>query len=189
MQIDSPAADQAQLRIRPAIPADAAAVAAVHVASWREAYRTILPAEYLARLSVERRQQVWRESIETGSPRLLVAEIADSLAGFSAFGPCRDEGAGPDAFEIWAIYLSPAHWSHGVGRALWFGSRARMIESGARTVSLWVFPDNARAIRFYRAAGFVEEPGSLKSFELGGTEVQEIRYVLHIAERSAASMT
>ena len=39
-----------------ASPEDAYAIAKVHVDSWREAYRTILPADYLAALSVEKRQ-------------------------------------------------------------------------------------------------------------------------------------
>ncbi|MBV9785789.1 MAG: GNAT family N-acetyltransferase, partial [Acidisphaera sp.] len=39
------------IAIRRARPADAAAIAAVHVAAWRSAYPGILPDTYLARLS------------------------------------------------------------------------------------------------------------------------------------------
>ena len=74
----------------------------------------------------------------------------------------------------------PAHWSQGVGRALWLASRESMIDRGARSVSLWVIAGNERAIGFYRAAGFVPEADSLKSFELGGIQLGEIRCVLRL---------
>jgi len=41
---------------------------------------------------------------------------------------------------------------------------------------------NARAIRFYERAGFVAEPGSHKQFELGGTMLDEVRYVFRVAD-------
>jgi ribosomal protein S18 acetylase RimI-like enzyme len=39
-----------------------------------------------------------------------------------------------------------------------------------------VLAANARAIRFYEAAGFTIDAGSAASFELGGRQVQELRY-------------
>ena len=38
------------------------------------------------------------------------------------------------------------------------------------------FTQNARAIKFYRAAGFAPDLSSVKEFELGGKQLQEIRY-------------
>jgi hypothetical protein len=42
--------------IRQAILEDAEAIAKVHVASWQAAYKGLMPAEFLASLSVERRK-------------------------------------------------------------------------------------------------------------------------------------
>jgi hypothetical protein len=39
-----------------------------------------------------------------------------------------------------------------------------------------VFPQNERAIRFYRAAGFVADPSPPKTVELAGQQLQEVRY-------------
>jgi ribosomal protein S18 acetylase RimI-like enzyme len=39
-----------------------------------------------------------------------------------------------------------------------------------------MFPENERAIRFYRAVGFVADPQPPKSFELGGATLREARY-------------
>jgi hypothetical protein len=47
------------LVVRRAEPQDAPAVARVHVASWRQAYRGLLPQEYLDSLSIEARTTTW----------------------------------------------------------------------------------------------------------------------------------
>ena len=164
------------MHITPARLEDARQVAEIHVTTWQSAYQGILPAEYLASLSVEKREAMWRESIVKGVPQLFVAKVEDDMVGWVAFGPCRDEGSPADSAEVWAIYVAPASWSSGIGRMLWRRSQARMLEQGFKTVGAWVFTQNARAIRFYRAAGFVPDLSSVKEFELGGKQVQEMRY-------------
>lgn len=163
--------------IRSAIPDDGKAIARVHVASWQEAYRSILPAEFLASLSVERRQVMWKASIETDVPHVLTAEVEGEVVGFSAVGASRGDDPAAAAYEVWAIYVAPSQWDTGVGRALWLASRQYALERGARTISAWVIANNARAIRFYRAAGFAPEPNSRKRDELGGVQIEELKYV------------
>jgi L-amino acid N-acyltransferase YncA len=164
------------MHIAPAKLEDARQVAEIHVTAWQSAYHGILPTEYLASLSVDKREAMWRESIVKGEPELLVAKVEGGMVGWVAFGPCRDEGSPAGSGEVWAIYVAPSSWSSGVGRVLWRGARARMLERGFKTVSAWVLMQNARAIRFYRAAGFAADLPSVKEFELGGRQVQEIRY-------------
>jgi len=164
------------MHIAPARLEDARQVAEIHVITWQSAYQGIVPAEYLASLSVDQREAMWRESIAEGVPELLVAKVEGGMVGWVAFGPCRDEGSPPDCAEVWAIYVAPSSWSSGVGRMLWHRAQARMLEQGFKTVSAWVFTQNARAIRFYRAAGFAPDLPSVKEFELGGGQMQEIRY-------------
>ena len=171
------------MHITPARLEDARQVAQIHVTAWQSAYQGILPAEYLASLSVEKREAMWRESIVKGVPELLVAKVEGAMVGWVAFGPCRDEGSTPDSAEVWAIYVAPRSWSSGVGRMLWHRSQARMLEQGFKTVSAWVFTQNARAIKFYRAAGFAPDLSSVKEFELGGKQLQEIRYARALETR------
>ena len=52
------------MKIRPATAGDAAALARVHVDSWRTTYRGIVPDEALAHLSYERREQLWANQLE-----------------------------------------------------------------------------------------------------------------------------
>jgi ribosomal protein S18 acetylase RimI-like enzyme len=136
------------MHITPATLEDARQVAEIHVTTWQSAYQGILPAEYLASLSV----------------------------GLAPHGLAFLEGSTPDSAEVWALYVAPPSWSSGVGRMLWRRSQARMLEQGFKTVRAWVFTQNARAIKFYRAAGFAPDLSSVKEFELGGKQVQEMRY-------------
>ncbi len=162
--------------IRPALAADALAIAQTHVKSWQHAYASFLPASYLASLSVDARCKMWQAAIAKGAPKVMVAEQNGRIAGFAAIGPSRDEGALPQDFEIWAIYLAPESWGQGIGGQLWHAVRDFSEQCGAQSVSLWVIADNTRALHFYEAHGFVRQADSLTRFELGGVSLQEVRY-------------
>ena len=104
----------------------------------------------------------------------------DCIVGFVAFGPCRDEGVGAARAEIWAIYVTPSHWSQGVGSQLWERARSRLTAQGYRSVSLWVLMGNERAIQFYDRVGFAVDAASAKEVVLSGKALQEIRYVAEL---------
>lgn len=167
----------AALTLRPATRADAFALARLHVATWRAAYRELLPDAYLAGLDVVDRTARWERNLESGEAATVVAESSGAVKGFVSYGPCRDGGAGPDSGEIWAIYVAPESWGQGVGRILCHHALAALAVEGRRRVSLWMFADNERAARFYTELGFVAEPGSRQRFELDGFELDEIRFV------------
>ncbi|GHC21274.1 GNAT family N-acetyltransferase [Aidingimonas halophila] len=164
------------MEIQIATSEDCRAIAELHVQVWQYAYRDILPEQYLASLSVTEREAMWRRVVEGQTAQLLVARIAGGVVGFVAFGTSRDEDASTDRAEIWAIYVNVTFWSMGVGRHLWLQAQQRILAEEYKSVSLWVLAENERALRFYERAGFVVEPQSRKSFELGGTTVEELRY-------------
>ena len=168
------------MHVAQATPEDAHAVAEIHVSAWRVAYAAILPLDYLASLSVESRKAMWSECIATGVPELLVARDGDAVKGWLSFRACRDEGASASEAEIWALYVSPESWSIGAGRVLWLDAKSRMLRQRFTSCSLWVFPQNARAIKFYEAAGFVCDRAPPKRFELGGMQLQEVRYACQL---------
>ena len=169
--------------VRPAKPDDAREIAEIHVRTWQAAYPGIVPAEYLASLRVERYESMWREKIAQGSPELLVAVGDETMLGWVAFGASRDNGAASSDAEIWAIYVSPSHWSKGVGRVLWSHAHARLRSLGFTSIGLWAFPENERAGKFYRGLGFEVEESSTKKFPLGGVSLNEIHYVRAIDAR------
>lgn len=168
---------QLSMQIDHAQSGDARTVADIHVNAWRAAYASVLSAEYLASLSVDAREAMWRQCIAAGEPALLVAKHHGAVVGWLSFGASRGEGAPPSEGEVWALYVAPACWSTGAGRQLWLRALELMRDRGFTTCCLWVFPQNERAIRFYRAAGFVADARPPQSFELGGRQLQEVRYV------------
>lgn len=149
--------------------------------SWQAAYPGIVPAEYLASLSIDRHEAMWRASIEKGAPQLLVARDEDeTMLGWVSFGASRDEGAGSHDAEIWAIYIDAPAWGRGVGRALCDHALPRLRTQGFTCVSLWAFPQNTRAIRFYEALGFTGDPATEKTFTIADAEMREIRFSMKI---------
>ena len=167
----------AAMQVVSASPEDARAVAEIHVSAWQAAYASILPADYLASLSVESREAMWSKCIAAGTPELLVVKESGVVQGWLSFGQSRDEASPKTEAEVWAIYVSPPAWSTGVGRLLWQRARELMLVQGFKSCILWVLAQNDRAIKFYHSAGFFHDGSAPKSFVLGGARLQEVRLV------------
>ena len=165
--------------IRPARSSDAAAIAQVHVRSWQQAYRELMPGDYLASLenTLEQREAWWKQSIEEGTQRVFVALINEHVIGWISVGASRDEHADPrNTGEVMALYVLAEHWGTGTGRALWTKGAEHLVSQGFRWVTLWVLVDNTRAVGFYRTAGLLPEAASLRILSRGGRTLEEIRY-------------
>ena len=81
----------------------------------------------------------------------------------------------PGAGLLSALYVDPAHWSRGIGRALIQEARARLGLLGFGEASVWVLVGNERADRFYRRDGWASD-GSGRLDEVWGLTVEEVRY-------------
>jgi GNAT superfamily N-acetyltransferase len=170
------------IRIRDAVDADADQVAAVHVSSWKGAYRGMLPDEYLDALKPEDRVEWWRSRLaDPGQGHLiLVAEDTGGVVrGLASIAP--HDHLGDDWAVLPQIYLEPGAWGQGIGRALMAEALRRAHEIGYRHVELWVHLENVRARRFYEAGGWTSD-GSEQTETVWGVEVSELRYT-----RSTAS--
>jgi ribosomal protein S18 acetylase RimI-like enzyme len=164
------------MHVRRARLSDAEAIAEVHVRSWRDAFKDILPADFLASLSVEEHARSWAEALGKRTQRIRVVENGGKLVGFASFGLSRDEGAGPTDFELREIYIERASIGTGCGFNLWLNCFAEMRLAGATRVTLWVLERNVEGIRFYKAAGFALDEGARRPIELGGVRLDEVRY-------------
>lgn len=141
------------VRIRPATPADAEAIAALHAASWRRNYGGALSAAYLEHEALADRQAIWaqRFTAPKANQHVLVAEDGDSVVGFvCAYVAQHAE---------WGSYLDNLHvhesaQGRGTGRTLlrqmarWCGEQAP-----GQGLHLLVNQDNLRAQDFYRSLG------------------------------------
>lgn len=168
------------VRIREAVPGDAAAIGALHVASWRETYSGLLPAALLDGLSAEARAAMWAAALEDpqafGGMTLLVATGAGAMVGFAACSAQRDEALEARGYdgELGAVYVLRAHQRSGLGRSLMRLMAARLIENGQRAASLWVLRDNLPARAFYERMG--GEIVGAREEEQDGVSFAELAY-------------
>ena len=158
--------------LRTAQPADAAAVAAVHVRSWQVGYRGLLPDEYLDALQPKDRAQHYTFG-DPRQPATIVAIEAETICGFATTAPSRDDQRGTG--ELLALYVHPERWGLGIGRALLQDALARLRRQGFEQASLWLLVGNERAERFYRIDGWAPD-GSRRQDEVWGLTVDEIGY-------------
>jgi GNAT superfamily N-acetyltransferase len=142
--------------VRPATREDAREIAEVHVASWRHAYRGLLPDDYLEKLSVDEREAQRLAWFADPSPAtgVLVAEDAGRVVGFATFGPSRDDDALEGTGEVPAIYVDPQVLGTGVGRDLFEAVTVALRSAGFARATLWVLEANGLARRFYEKAGW-----------------------------------
>jgi GNAT superfamily N-acetyltransferase len=171
----------ASITIRQAALADVPAIAEVHLRSWQWAYRGQLPDDFLNGLSqtLDRRIDVYRAALPNLPPdhRWWVAEHNGKIVGFAITQPSRDEDAPPMTAEVALIYLLQEAAGKGIGRRLFAHAVDDLRLRGYKQAWLWVLEGNARARRFYEAAGWRPD-GASKKEERPGAVLREVRYAI-----------
>jgi len=157
-------------QIRPAQPSDAAAIAAVHIASWKTTYPGIVPEAGLAALSEEDSRQRWQQRLETGDIPIFVVETNAGIFGFLAGGPIRTPIESYDG-ELYALYLLKSHQGKGAGRVLVQQLARTLRTQGFQSMLVWVLEANPAA-GFYRQLGAIAV--SRQTIEIGGANLPEL---------------
>jgi ribosomal protein S18 acetylase RimI-like enzyme len=137
------------LVVRSARPADWAAIAELHVASWRDAYRGLMPPDFLAGPVERELTRQWRETLGTRrrAGAVMLAVASREVAGFVA---AWQEGS---ICHIDHLHVRPGLRGAGIGRRLLGAAARRLRDQGARSADLWVFAANHGALRFYHRLG------------------------------------
>ncbi|KAH0233543.1 hypothetical protein KCV03_g968, partial [Aureobasidium melanogenum] len=183
---------QKPINIRTATPTDANAIASIHVAAWRAAYINIVPQYHLDNLNIDDRVKLWQRILSTPATAssILIAEDSNTkesrLLGFVSFGAVaaipspgdkvnNEEGkeGQEKTAELRAIYISPQHWTKGIGQALWKATQQQLLEEKFTSVVVKAFARNERAMRFYRAVGFEGEEMGVT--EVGGESLETVK--------------
>jgi GNAT superfamily N-acetyltransferase len=128
--------------IRPAQPADAAAVAGLYLAS-RAAFLSFAP-------SVHSDDEVrrWMAGVLLPAGGVRVVDEAGTLRAMSAHA--MDNGIG----WIEQLYVEPGQTGRGLGARLVQQALSELQAQGAAVVRLWCFQANTGARRFYERHGF-----------------------------------
>ena len=146
------------------------AVSRVYEESWREAYRGLLPQEYLDSIPLGK----WVPYLEqAGRESLLLLEEEKIVGTASCCASRTPELAGWG--EIVSLYLLPEYWGNGWGKALLTAAVEQLESMGYQDFFLWVLEGNQRARAFYEHMGF-RPSGAYEEDEIGGMPVREIEY-------------
>ena len=178
----SPTADTS---VRVAWADDAAAIADVQLATWREAYDGVVPPEVLANLTHAQVTTAWHGSLSRPADarqRVLVALERNRVVGFAITGPSPDPDADPVADgEIGELTVLPAERGKGHG--------SRLLQAAADTLSadrftratFWLAATDDALREFVTAAGWAPDGAhrELALDESGAVSVKQIR--LHTA--------
>jgi len=142
----------ADVSVRTAWPADAAAIAHVQVRAWRTSYAGLLPADVLAGLDTDAIAAKWQRSIDKPGDarnRVLVALERASVRGFAVTAGSQDPDADPARDgEVLELVVDPDQRRGGHG--------SRLVQACA---------DTLRADRFTHARSWVPSSDDvLRSF-------------------------
>ncbi len=175
------------LQIRQARQDDAADVAQVYIDSWQDTYPGVLPSALLRAMTPRGQTARWLAAIRAkGRETVLVADSAShGIVGMTSVGPSRDGDLGFDG-EVYTLYVDPAFYGMGVGRALLKGAFRCLRADGMSSCVIWAHAlNNARF--FYEALGgrLIAE----RTTRLMGEACPETAFgwsTLAVAERTAA---
>jgi len=166
---------------RRATPADAEAIARLHIASWQAAYRGVLSDTFLDSQDPVARREAWRDRLASPETAVLVDEGTDGLLGFCACGPSRDADADRAAvWEIYNLHVAPARRGGGIGTRLFDAGVVLGRGRGARALTLWVVVENVPARHFYERKG-MQPDGAQQTHAVGPRAIlAEVRYRLSL---------
>lgn len=179
--------------VRPARPEDAGEIARIQLATWRVAYRRILPRHVLDNLDEAYLARRWTAAVQeppTPAHRVLVAvEQAEAsyLVGFVASGPADEEALapqepaeslGPDVAAITDLLVEPRWGRRGHGSRLLAASVDHWRQDGLTRAVAWAFDGDAATRKFLTGAGW-EPDGAARALDVDDMLVAQLR--LHVA--------
>lgn len=161
--------------IRPANVKDAKRLAYIHVTSWWETYRGLIPDDVLDALSLERKAKQWERMLEDAADiyhLTFAAEVDNLIVGFANYGKERENDPVYRG-ELFAIYILKEFHERGIGRALVQRAVSGLLEMNISSMLIWVLSTNPSQ-KFYERLGgeFLRE----KPIKIGSSVLQEKAY-------------
>jgi GNAT superfamily N-acetyltransferase len=193
--------------VRPARPADASEIARIQLATWRTAYRRLLPRSVLAGLDQDWMAEQWLAAVEDPpSPRhhVMIAieqtapppddapvessgepAIRSHIVGFVATGPADEAALAPEekpladtTAAITDLLVEPRWGRRGHGSRLLAAAVAGWHADGFDTAVAWAYDDDPATRAFLASAGW-ESDGATRALDVDDLLVNQLR--LHVA--------
>ena len=187
--------------VRPARPEDAGEIARIQLATWRVAYRRILPRHVLDNLDEAYLARRWSAAVQeppSGAHRVLVAvEQAEQsyLVGFAASGPADEEALAPGepaealgdgVAAVTDLLVEPRWGRRGHGSRLLAATVDGWREAGFTRAVAWAFDADAATRKFLTSTGW-EPDGAARALDVDDMLVPQLR--LHVAVPADAAET
>jgi GNAT superfamily N-acetyltransferase len=176
--------------VRPARPGDAAEIARIQVATWRVAYRRMLPRTVLDSLDEAWIAERWSAAVEQPpSPRhrvLVAVEQAEQsyLVGFAASGPADEQALAPeepplpdDVAAVTELLVEPRWGRRGHGSRLLAASVDLWREDGFTSAVAWAYDGDTATRKFLTSAGWAPD-GAGRALDVEDMLVYQLR--LHV---------
>jgi GNAT superfamily N-acetyltransferase len=174
--------------VRPARPEDVPEIARIQVATWRVAYRRLLPRHVLDGLDTAAVAASWEAAV-TQPPsdrhRVLVAVEQNPetsyVVGFGAFGPADEDHTVPDEIlpgtvaAIIELLIEPRWGRRGHGSRLLAAAVDLWREDGMTGALAWVFDQNPPMVKFLTSAGWAPD-GNTRALDVEDMLVPQSRY-------------
>ncbi len=167
------------MKIRKAEIADADGIARVHVESWQTTYKGIMPDEYLAGITIEKRRRLWANilSSETNdifekSVIFVVENETGEIVGFVSGGKKKTPDNEYEG-ELGGIYLLKEYQRQGIGQQLVEIFVQSLLDEGVGSMSLSVLADNSSKFFYEKLGG--EKVSETKTV-IGGKELKHLIY-------------
>ncbi len=163
-------------RIRPAVAADATAIADCYLTAGRAAWRFLDSHRFE---TMEPQMELWVERLRSlpDPDDLLVVSDVDGLGGFVWVRRSPDADLGDGVGEVGAFYTNPRLWGRGAGRRLLTLALDRLRASGCHTAVLYTEERNHRPRQLYERLGWRTD-GAVRTREFAGLPLREVRYRL-----------
>ena len=160
------------MMIRRAKMADAAAIAKVHVDSWRTTYKDIVPHDFLKNMTYEKRKRLWESVLLEGC--VFVAENGEGqIIGFVTGGRERSGEYEDFQGELSTLYIVDAYQRRGLGKRLVKTLIEEIEALGFSSMVVSVLEKN-ESKRFYEALG--GQVIDKVEVEIGGKKLNELVY-------------
>lgn len=162
-------------------------LAAIHAASWRTAYRGLLPDRFLDEEAESERAAHWRTRMHAPGAARRAAFIAEAAGRALGFGLIDLDAEPAHGAFLDNLHVLPGETGRGIGRVL-LGRAARWVADAApgTGVHLVLLEGNDRAARFYERHGAVRGERILKPRDEG--PVPFLRYGWPDAGRLATAL-
>ncbi|WP_431942065.1 N-acetyltransferase family protein [Micromonospora marina] len=179
--------------VRPARPSDAGEIARIQLATWRVAYRRILPRHVLDNLDEAYLARRWSAAVQeppSGAHRVLVAveqAVQSYLVGFVASGPADADALAPDepaealgsgVAAVTDLLVEPRWGRRGHGSRLLAAAVDHWRADGLTRAVAWAFDADAATRKFLGSTGW-EPDGAARALDVDDMLVPQIR--LHVA--------